>query len=93
MRQASEQRNAEVDLEHAAHVLRRGLRDMGMQECRLGGGEKNPCGGVFWSNLSSDESAREGTLLLIVPGSGSSDPGVWSTLTFCSQVGCEKGSG
>ena len=81
----------EVDLEHAANVLRRGLRDMGMQECRLGGGKENRYGGVFWSNFAA--SRDEGTLLLIVPGSGSSDPGVWSTLKFCSQVGCEKGSG
>ena len=77
-----------------ARRLRKSLGDLGMQERRLegaGGGEaETPAGGFFWC---SEKVLDSETIMMVIPGSGSGEPGLWSTLAFCEENGFEKGSG
>ena len=81
----------EALLSKTAGQLRKDLIHLGMQEHRLhAGGVGDGNGGYYWS--SKDVNTND-TLMLIIPGSGSSHPGLWSTLAFCSDAGPQSGSG
>jgi hypothetical protein len=81
----------QADLIATARTVRQGLCHLGMEQCRLGADNE---GGYFFTHgLNRTSDSEPGTLLLVIPGSGSTAPGCWSTLAFCKQVGCERGSG
>lgn len=73
-------------MQEIGNNLRAELSDLGMREVRLG----DSCqGGYLWTSHNIQSC---GSLLAIIPGSGSEYPGPWSTVAFVSEVGIEKGS-
>lgn len=90
--QQTNRKSRGCSLEGCAVSLRNALVDLNMTEHRLSQedvrGERT-LGGFYWSstNLSSCE-----TLMMIIPGSGSSQGGLWSTLDLCEKAGPHVGS-